>query len=90
MREVEDQQLRLRPGLADRLVEVGEEILAGRQRDAAQIAAGDDHGELVDRIRRARAEDHVAGAEVAEARCEMPSLEPMVTMASLSGSRSTP
>ena len=55
MRKTDDQHLRLRPGLLDRLFEVGEESLAGRQRQATQITAGQDHGELVDRVSRARA-----------------------------------
>ena len=68
-----------------------EEVAARHERDRAQVAAGDDHRVLVDRIRRARAEDDVARARASpSARCPMPSFEPMVTIASRSGSSSTP
>ena len=63
MRKADDQHLWLGPGLANRLFEIPEESFAGRQRDAAQIAAGEHDGELVNRISRAGTEHHVAGID---------------------------
>src|SRR5688500_6137023 len=63
MREADDQHFRLRPSLANRLFEVAEKRLAGRERYAAQIAAGEHHGKLVNRISRAGTEHHIAGVD---------------------------
>ena len=60
VRKADDQHLRLGPGLANRLFEMAEKSFAGGQRNAAQIAAGEHHGVLVNRISRARTENDIA------------------------------
>ncbi len=60
VRKADDQHLRLGQVCANRLFEMAEELFTGRQRNAAQIAAGEHHGILMNRISRAGTEHHVA------------------------------
>jgi len=55
----------------------------------ADIGTGDDEAVGMNRIGRIRYQYRIARPSVASARCARPSFEPMVTMASVSGSRST-
>jgi hypothetical protein len=58
--EGEDQQLGSRPGAVERLLEVGDEVAVRGHRHVAQVATGDDHRVLVDRIGRVGREHDVA------------------------------
>jgi hypothetical protein len=89
-REVDDQHLRLREAGVDRLLQLREEVDVGGDRHVADVGARDHRPVDVDRVARVRHQHRVAAPSVASARCAMPSFEPMVTIASVSGSNSTP
>jgi hypothetical protein len=60
MRKTDDQHFRLGPTLPDRFLEMAEKFFARGQRNAAQIAAGEHHGVLMNRIGWTRAKNDVA------------------------------
>jgi hypothetical protein len=86
-REVQHQHLGLRPGVLDRALQLLEEVHVRRQPHVAHVGTGDDEAVGVDRIGRIGHQHRVPGPHGGERQMGEPSLEPMVTIASLSGSR---
>ncbi len=64
--EAEDHHLRLRERLADRALELGEEVHARRHAHRADVGAGDDRAVDVDRIARVGHQHRVAALERGE------------------------
>src|SRR5262245_1262701 len=63
VREADDQHLWFLPSQPNRFFEMTEENLAGGQRNAAQVAAGENDRVLMDRISRARTKHYIAGID---------------------------
>ena len=73
-REAQDQHLRPRPGVADRLLERLEEVDTGDQPHVTDVGAGDDHAIGVDRVGRIGHQHRVAGTDRGEREMREPLL----------------
>src|SRR4030095_9740276 len=61
MGKTDDKQFGLRPGLLDCFFEMAKKSLAGNQRNTTKVTARQNHGKLMDRIRRAGTQHNVSG-----------------------------
>ena len=87
--EVDDQRLGPRGHARNEVFKLGEKLVAVGDGHADHVRSGDDRAIDVDGVAGIGHQHGVAQSRMARQRWAMPSFDPMVTMASVSGSRST-